>query len=670
VHIDFEKELNESQYAAVTASVDIPALVLAGAGSGKTRTLTYRVANLLLNENVKPHQLMLLTFTNKAAREMLARISKIMDAQMPHLWGGTFHSIACGFLRKEHLYAKLEPNFSILDADDAEALLKKSVEETLPKFFSSKDNPRTKLLNDIISYSRNTCLTIEKAMYERFNWLETSPSEIEEIAKAYENTKRKNNVCDFDDLLVLWLNTLLENEILRKEYSDRFKNILVDEYQDTNLLQCKILDTLAARGQISAVGDDAQCIYTWRGANIENILSFKERYPNANIFKVEANYRSTPEILNFANCILKSMPQNDVYEKVLVPKRPSLGRPHLICAMDSRGQAETVATKIREIVGHSEYKYSDIAILYRAHSHAMDMQLNLQHKGMPFVITSGLKFFEQAHIKDAISQIKFVANQKDIVSFLRFSTFLPKLGKKTAEKIYEKARSIAEKNSCEFVQALLDDSVIKSVPAASKELFKDMANSLCDLSKSIASELKNQKVQMDLSEQIEPEKSLKPADVVRMVCTNWYVKIMQTIYEDWQDRMGSFDSLIEYAGRFLDIRTFLESATLEIAETQGENTSETNRLRMMTIHQAKGLEFKVIFIIGLSDGLFPLERCIEDGDTDEEQRLFYVACTRAQDHLYLCYPRMVVKRGTFIMCDKSRFLNAIDRDFYTSNFGI
>jgi len=670
VHIDFEKELNESQYAAVTASCELPTLVLAGAGSGKTRTLTYRVAHLLLNENIKPYQLMLLTFTNKAAREMLARISKIMDAQTSHLWGGTFHSIACGFLRREHLYANLESNFSILDADDAEALLKKTVEETSPKFFTSKDNPRTGMLNNIISYARNTCLSIEKAMYTNFNWLETSPAEIEKIADAYENSKRKNNVCDFDDLLVLWLNTLLENENLRKEYSERFKNILVDEYQDTNLLQCKILDTLAVNGQISAVGDDAQCIYTWRGANIENILSFKERYPNANIFKVEANYRSTPEILNFANCILKSMPQNDIYEKILLPKRPSLGRPHLICAMDSRSQSESVAIKIREIINTSDYNYSDIAILYRAHSHAMDMQLNLQHKAIPFVITSGLKFFEQAHIKDAISQIKFVANQKDLMSFLRFSTFLPKMGKKTAEKVFEKAKNIAEKNSCEIVQALLDDSVLKSVPAASKELFVDMANSLCELSRAIGSELKNQKVQMDLYEQNESEKTLRPADIVKLVCTNWYVKIMQTIYEDWQDRIGSFDSLVEYAGRFLDIRTFLESATLEIAETQGENQVETNRLRMMTIHQAKGLEFKVVFIIGLSDGLFPLERCIEDGDVDEEQRLFYVACTRAQDSLYLCYPRIVVKRGNFIMCDKSRFLKDINSEFYTTNFGI
>ena len=667
--IDFKKELNPDQYAAVCAPADVPALVLAGAGSGKTRTLTYRVAHFITECGIYPQELLLLTFTNKAANQMLERVNALTGVETWKFWGGTFHSVANKFLRKEGAAIGINSDFTIADADDSEKMLKHCAEEALPKFFSNKENPRAGLLKEIISYSRNTCNSIGEAMRLRFDWLETPPEDIEKIAKAYENARRGSSILDFDDLLELWLKLLREAPKVCGRYAARFKNVLVDEYQDTNTLQCRILDELCKSGRISAVGDDAQCIYSWRGADIENILSFKKRYPNGSIYKIGLNYRSTPQILNFANGILDGFEAGEDFKKTLTPSRGGFKKPVVIRAIDSQSQSRIVADYIEELTrgANAPYKLSDIAVLYRAHFQAMDMQLQMQYRNIPFAITSGQKFFEQAHIKDAVSQIKFAANPRDFISFARFMNFLPKVGDKTAQKIYQKAAAIAEKSNISIIEAMGSKEVLAKVPEAAREIFPGVAAGLTEVARQIRKSRIG--VSSDLFEQNSPKAA--PKDMVRVVCDSWYAGCMKNAYEDWQDRMRDFDSLYEYASRFPDIDTFLASASLEIGEGAGRGDDASvfgERASLMTVHQAKGLEFPVVFIIGAAEGLFPLDRCIEDGDVEEERRLFYVASTRAKDLLIITYPRITFGKGHSDLREPSRFWFGVNGGLYERNY--
>ncbi len=686
LNIDYEKELNADQLSAVMAPPDRPALVLAGAGSGKTRTLTYRVAWLISECEFSPHEILLLTFTNKAAAEMLERIFRLTGVRASEFWGGTFHSIGCRFLRIHADRIGLEQNFTILDAEDAVKLLKDTAENVKPKFFSSKTNPKANLLFEIISFARNTMASISETMMNHFSWIETPVSQIEEIAKAYTKEKRKANSCDFDDMLELWYELLLSNPDVLDNYRRRFKNILVDEYQDTNKLQSAILDLIADRGQISAVGDDAQCIYSWRGAEIDNILTFKDRFPAANIYKIERNYRSSAHILEFANQILSQMPTSDDYRKTLVPAKTGEHKPVILGALDGASQGRLVSELVREIAEGGVYDYSDIAVLYRSHFQAMDVQLQMQYKNIPFVITSGLKFFEQAHIKDVVAQIKFASNPKDFISFNRFVRFLEKIGDKTAKKIYDTAVALAEKNKISVFEALCDKSVIAKVPAVSRESFQAMAKSMLSISKSVAflAEGKAQKQTTsnniqpkqlnlfgDISEiysdnnQQPPEEKM-PKEIVEEVCSGWYKNAMMCTYEDYLERAKDFDSLMEYASKYRDFDEFLANVTLEVAETTQEANENVGRVRLMTVHQAKGLEFPVVFVIGAADGLFPTNRSIEEGDVEEERRLFYVASTRAMDYLIITYPKVSVVAGELQMRPKSRFLDDILPSYYST----
>lgn len=666
--IDFSAELNADQYAAVTAPADVPALVLAGAGSGKTRTLTYRVAHFVSALGIAPQELMLLTFTNKASRQMLGRVQELTGVEPWRFWGGTFHSMGNRFLRMEGSAIGISPDFTIADAEDSEKLLKHCVAEAAPRFFSNKDNPRAALLKEIISYSRNTCRPVARAMMDRFSWLETDPADIEKIALAYREKKRADNICDFDDLLELWHRLLLEDDAVRARYASRFKNVLVDEYQDTNTLQCRVLDLLCSSGRISAVGDDAQCIYSWRGANIENILKFRERYPGASIYKVGRNYRSSPEILAFANGILEGFEASEDFRKTLVASRPNSRRPIVMRAVDSQSQSKMVADFIEELTygPSAPYRRSDIAVLYRAHFQAMDVQLQMQYRNIPFAITSGLKFFEQAHIKDVVSQMKFAANPRDFVSFARFATFLPKVGEKTALKIYERALSASEKRGISIISALASEDVSKKVPEAARAAYSSMCATLLTLESAVSASRAGEGAGQDL---FEKPAAMAPGEMVRAACDTWYLDCMKSAYEDWRDRCADFDSLYEYASRFRDLVQFLSSASLEISEGAGADSEAFGeRVSLMTVHQAKGLEFPVVFVIGAAEGLFPLERCVEEGDVDEERRLFYVASTRAKDLLVITFPRITFGRGRSDMREPSRFWSGVDPDLYERNY--
>ncbi len=693
--IDYEKELNPDQLAAVMAPPDRPALVLAGAGSGKTRTLTYRVAWLISECEIAPYRILLLTFTNKASAEMLARIEKLTNVPASKFWGGTFHSVGCKFLRVHAEKIGLESSFTILDSEDAVKLLKNTAELVSPKFFSSKTNPKATLLFEIISFARNTMSSIADAMQTRFSWIETPVSQIKEIAQAYKKAKRASNSCDFDDMLELWYELLLNNQDVLENYRERFKNILVDEYQDTNKLQSAILDLLADRGQISAVGDDAQCIYSWRGAEIDNILTFKDRYPAANVYKIERNYRSSAQILRFANELLEQMPTDEIYKKILVPAKDGYFKPVVLSALDGASQGRLVSELIREIAESDKFSYSDIAVLYRSHFQAMDLQLQLQYKHIPFTITSGLKFFEQAHIKDVIAQIKFAANPKDFISFNRFVRFLEKIGDKTAQKIYNTASDLAQKKGISIFDALEDKSVLAKVPAVSREAFARMASSLNEISKSVSASSqigeepslrkdvdKVSSLQMNLFDDVlskdnsnnlsQKEVSVTakmPEEIIKEVCAGWYKDAMMITYEDYLERAKDFDALMEYAAKYRDFDDFLANVTLEVAEAQAQDKTaqDSGRVRLMTVHQAKGLEFPVVFVIGAADGLFPTKRSLEDGDVDEERRLFYVATTRAMEHLIITYPKVSVVAGELQMRPRTQFLDTVSPELYTSS---
>ena len=636
--IDFRGELNDEQYAAVTAEPG-PALVLAGAGSGKTRTLTYRVA-YLIHSGIQPHEILLLTFTNKAAREMLERVEDLSGISRRQLWGGTFHSIAQRILRVHGEKIGLKRHYTILDESEAETLLKNCINSVDSGFIKGKQNPKPKVIANMISYARNTCNSVSDEAVDYFPFVDGIADKAESFHKAYQKEKLAQQVVDYDDLLEHLVKLLREHPEIAAIYQERFKHILVDEFQDTNRLQSEIIDRIGIHHQVMAVGDDAQCIYTWRGADFDNILRFEERHPDAALHKIETNYRSTPEILEFANSVLANQPSGRGYHKELRPVKESGERPYFVPLMDARGQANFILQRIEGLVDEGR-NLSDIAILYRAHYHAMDLQMELSRRNIDYQITSGVRFFEQAHIKDFTAQIRFASNPADVSAFARFTTLLPKVGPKSAERIHAFTRQLAEKESRNFCEVLTDAKVLAKVPAAAREEWPSLAATILEINTALT------------------EKA--PADVIELALQGWYSNYIREIYPNWTDREDDLQSLIAFAGRYETMEELLAQLVL-LASESNERTSEDqkNCLRLTTIHQAKGLEFPVVFIMGLADGLFPLQRTIDTGDLEEERRLFYVAATRAMDELYLSYP-MLNQRGQNVMrMNPSRFVQEID----------
>jgi len=639
--IDFRSELNDEQYAAVTES-EGPALVLAGAGSGKTRTLTYRVA-YLLHQGVRPTEILLLTFTNKAAREMLQRVEDLSGVPRRYLWGGTFHSFGQRVLRTQGEAIGLKRHYTILDEGEAETVLKNALNEADPQFLKGKNNPKPKAVRNLISYVRNTRGSVAAEAGARFF---NDPAIADAVARAheiYQRMKLEQQVADYDDLLELLLRLFREHPDIAGHYQDRFRHILVDEFQDTNQLQSDIVDTLATRHQVMAVGDDAQCIYTWRGANFDNIMRFGERHAGASVHRIETNYRSSPEILAFANSVLNAQPTGRGYDKELRPVRESREKPRFIPIMDSRGQAAFVIEQLQNLVDEGR-SLSEIAVLYRAHYQAMDLQMELTRRHIDYEITSGVRFFEQAHVKDFTAQLRFAANPADASAFLRLAALLPKVGPKTAEKIHRETRAAAEKEERDFLDVLVSDAIKRKVPAGAREEWPSLAETLRELGRAV-------------------QKGESPERVVRLALDGWYGDYIRQVYADHHEREDDLQSLIGFAERYETMEELLAQLVLLASETTERSPEERkNCLRLSTIHQAKGLEFPVVFVIGLADGLFPLRRAIEDDNLEEERRLFYVAVTRAMDDLYLCYPMINQQGGGMTKLDASRFIQEVSPD--------
>src|SRR5215469_1992244 len=436
--IDYRAELNDQQYAAVTSGPG-PALVLAGAGSGKTRTLTYRVA-WLLDNGVEPQSILLLTFTNKAAREMLARVSSLLPLETHGIWGGTFHSIGNRLMRRHAREIGFQPGFSIMDREDqddliASVLASSGIDTKQIRF------PNAEVLGDIFSFSLNTDRPLAKVLAEKYKRFVPLTNQIEFIRKKYEERKRGANTVDFDDLLSKCVQLLEEDQGAAEFYQRYFQFILVDEYQDTNKLQSRFVDLLAMHHKsVMVVGDDAQSIYSWRGANYQNILDFPKRYPDATIYRIETNYRSVPEILAVANAAIQANTKQ--FSKTLRAQREGFAaRPALVPLIDNNQQGLFVCQRILELRDEG-IGLHEIAILYRAHFQSLDLHLQLTRAGIPFSITSGLRFFEQAHIKDVAAFMKFVVNPADEVAFKRMARLLPGVAARSAEKLWEQLASV------------------------------------------------------------------------------------------------------------------------------------------------------------------------------------------------------------------------------------
>jgi DNA helicase II / ATP-dependent DNA helicase PcrA len=644
LQIDYARELNPQQLAAVTAPPG-PALVIAGAGSGKTRTLTYRVA-YLLEQGIPADRILLLTFTNKAAGEMMRRVADLLGQEIPSLWGGTFHSIGARVLR---LHADLlghRHDFTILDRDDAKDLIKTCIAaagiETKGTHF-----PKPEVLCEIFSLAVNTHKTTDEILDEQYDYFAQFSAQITDLQKRYTARKRASNAMDFDDLLALWLKLLQDHADVRDHYQRRFQFILVDEYQDTNKLQSDLIDLLAGRHHnVTVVGDDAQSIYAWRGANFENIFKFPKRYSDAKVFKIETNYRSTPEILKVANAAIAA--NRNQFTKTLTPARKSGMKPALIACMDSAQQAAFISQRVLELRDEG-VSPNQIAVLYRSHFHALELQLELTKRQIPFSITSGIRFFEQAHIKDATAYLKLVANPRDETAFKRLVQLLPGIAARGAEKLWQVFQSKVQSPKSNSPIAAELQNCAKSIPAKAATAWKQFAATI--------SQLEDETVRKSA------------AKMLRLVMDAGYDDYLKENFANYRNRLEDLEQLAVFAYQFKSVEDFLTQLALLTnveAEDEQATQNDSEKIRLSTIHQAKGLEFDAVFVIMLCDGLFPSARSLESDDGEEEERrLFYVALTRARNELYMSYPLIRTgfgNSGNDAMQQPSRFLSEIPKD--------
>jgi DNA helicase II / ATP-dependent DNA helicase PcrA len=571
-------------------------------------------------------------------------VQDLTGVEPSRFWGGTFHSIGHRALRMHGESIGLARTFTILDAEESEGVLRDAVEEADKTFFKDKTHPRPGPLHAVISMARNTQFTLAETIKRFFPQHDGVIERVPGFAKKYADKKRAANVVDYDDLLEFWLEVLKKSPDTAAYFSHRFRHVLVDEYQDTNTLQSQIVDLIGSHHRVMAVGDDAQCIYSWRGANFENILTFPDRHPGTAIHRIETNYRSTPEILALANGVLLAQPKGRHFDKELRASRGHGERPYFVQAMDGREQAQFIVQRIRGLVDEG-CSLSDIAILYRAHFQALDIQLELSRLQIPYQITSGVRFFEQAHIRDLVALLRFVYNPSDTAAWNRVAVLLPKVGDKNAAKLHAAALEHAKLMQQDFLDALGTDDVASKVPKDAKEEWPKFVASL-------------QQVK-------EMMRTMKPHNAVEIAIDGWYGDYLKGAFANYVSRLDDLKSLIGFASRYEDMQDLLAQIMLLNSETSDRSADpEADALRLTTVHQAKGLEYSAVFLIGLAEGMFPLRRSIESGDLEEERRLFYVAVTRARDELYLCFPKVNTKGGPTMLMTPSRFLQELSSDLY------
>lgn len=627
--INYENDLNPEQYQVVMHHGG-PMLILAGAGTGKTRTIIYRVARLI-DTGIKPENILLLTFTNKAAKDMMKKAEALIKRYIYGLWGGTFHHIANIILRRHARLIGYKEGFSILDREDSKELFDLCLNElTNTKSFMPKGN----VLCEISSLIKNKMVSLEDVILLRFSHFINSIDEIKSVLNIYEKKKNKLNLMDFDDLLFNWKRLLLEYKDIRDYYSEKFEHILVDEYQDTNKIQAEIVDLICYKHRnITAVGDDAQSIYSFRGAEFDNILKFPERYPDVKIFNLTINYRSTPEILNLANkSIINNVRQ---FHKNLSSIKRSGDIPYVVRLKNIFEQAEFIAQKILELY-EEDVPLNEIAVLYRSHYQSMELQMELQTRGIPFEVRSGLKFFEQAHIKDILSYLRIITNPYDELSWKRVLKIIPGVGKKTASRLLN--IMLESNNPIERIYGL--DYLIQQKALKSFYSFLNILKELQEIK--------------------------EPFSTIEYILKNGYEDYLYNHYPDAEERLEDIYQMMRFSKRYNSIENFTSELSLQnvsgIDIEEGENENKEYVI-LSTVHQAKGLEWDSVFVIGLNDGRFPSEKSIRNNFEEEERRLFYVAVTRARKYLYLCCPETDENSGIRFQ-KESRFLKELPKDVY------
>lgn len=626
--VNYEEDLNDAQLEAVK-SKEGPILVIAGAGSGKTKTLTYRVARLI-EDGIKPENILLLTFTKKAAAEMLSRATIVLDNRCEKVAGGTFHSFANIILRKYSKLLGLKNNFTIMDRTDCEDVINHIVGQMFPK--KEKRFPKKSTLLDIYSKSINKVTPTKQIIADEFPQFAHCEDKIIEVHKAYVAYKRENSVLDYDDLL-LYIKLLLENnEGLRKRLSNEYKYIMVDEYQDTNTLQADVIRLLASEHHnIMAVGDDAQSIYSFRGANFRNILDFPKLFENTKIIKLEQNYRSTQNILKLTNEIISKAKEK--YTKNLFSNITSPQIPALICAKDTQMEADFICQRILELLDE-DISLSDICVLTRNARMSYNLEIELSKRAIPFQKFGGPKFMETAHIKDIVAHLRVILNPDDVISLTRILLLLKGVGASTVNNIMPIIKGDLKPD-------------IKLLPSNKTQSLTPLFNTLGQLRDSSATK--------------------KPEEIVSAVI-NYYRPILKDKYDDFSKREKDLDHFEYLSTQYSNLEDFISDLALEPPDASVEGmykkNSDDEALTISTIHSAKGLEWDSIFIIGAVDGRFPSAYSFNsEEEMDEELRLMYVATTRAKNNLYITYPvDMYDYSMNMVLSKPSRFLDGIPDD--------
>ena len=636
--IDYAQHLNSAQLEAVRHT-DGPLLVIAGAGSGKTRTLTYRVA-YLVELGIAPSAILLLTFTRKAAYEMLRRASKLLDHRCSRVSGGTFHSFANLNLRRFASRLGLPTDFAILDRSDSEgliALLRKELDISK----KARSFPRKTTLANIFSQTVNKSKSIEEIITEDYPQFIDALPLVGEMYLAYEQRKREHQFLDFDDLLVFFERLLREHSDIRSRLADKYQYVMVDEYQDTNQIQADILYLLTQTNpNIMVVGDDSQSIYAFRGANFKNIIEFPNRFPGTRIIGLEENYRSVQPVLDLTNQIIEQA--REKYTKHLFTRKPGGSVPELIEADDENGQSRFVVEKIMEL-NRQGVPLEKMAVLFRASYHSFDLEIELSREGIDFIKYGGFKFAESAHIKDVLAHMRVIANASDRVSWYRILLLLEKVGPATAQKVFNAIQ--AEKAGSAGMCSL---TLPKGSPAGVKRLQALYQN-------------------IDTRE-------LSVAELGQTV-VEYYLPILKAAYDDHPKRARDLEHLVDIMDRYQRLEQFLTDMALEPPNASVDNnlndeSQARDRLVLSTIHSAKGLEWHTVFVIWALDGRFPsMQSIYKENEIEEELRLMYVAATRAEKNLFFTYPNNVYEHSLGIVLNRpSRFIDMLPDDILTKQY--
>ena len=636
--LDYAAALNAQQLAAVTAG-DGPALVIAGAGSGKTRTLVYRLA-YLIDRGVDPSAILLLTFTRKASQEMLKRAGLLIGGRSEQVCGGTFHSVANALLRRYGRAIGLEPNFTILDRGDAEDQIN-LLRAQLGMNEKEKRFPRKATIAEIFSKAENTLKSLDEVVLEEFSHFSEHLEDLAKLRRSYDAAKRQRQLLDYDDLLVRLRELLSDHDGARRAISATFRYILVDEYQDTNRLQADLIRKLAStHDNVMVVGDDSQSIYAFRGATFRNIMDFPTLFPGATVYKLEENYRSTQPILNLANEIIQGAAEK--FTKHLFTRKLDGPLPALVQAAGENAQSRFVAQKVLEL-REEGVPLDEIAVLFRSSFHSFDLEVELSRRDLPFVKRGGFKFIETAHVKDLLAHLRVVENPLDAVSWNRILLLVEGVGPKKAREMI--ASFLASGGS-----GLRPVELLRETGGRSSRGLKDLARVLEEAGRAGA---------------------MTPAEQLNEVY-GYYLPILKEQYDDYPKRMRDLEHLYTMAERYPRLEEFLADLALEppdesVADVEAPDRDD-ERLVLSTIHSAKGLEWQAVFVIWAVDGRFPSAYSFTtEEELEEERRLFYVAVTRAKQHLYLAYPvNMYDKTTGMILSKPSRFLDGVSSSLLDS----